>query len=94
MTLVLVAVGVVVGRSMYHLRVQNFVATDGESHEYYIRDTIAVDSLVTLMEADYRPASLRNWRRHARKAGFRRVLPGHYTVSPAIGDRMLIWMFQ
>lgn len=92
--LVILTVGIVVGRSMYHLRVQNFVATDGGNHEYYIRDTIAVDSLVTLLEADYRAASLRNWHRHVRKAGFRRVLPGHYTVGPALGDRMLIWMFQ
>lgn len=90
-----IAVGVVVGRSMYHLRVQNFRAADGENHDFYIRDTIAVDSLLTLLaEADYHPASMWSWRRHAKKAGFRHVLPGHYTLAPAIGDRMLIWMFQ
>lgn len=94
-TFAVIIAGVCIGRSMYHLRVQNFAATDGEKHEFFIRDTIAVDSLVTLLsEASYQPASLRDWRRHARKAGFSRVLPGHYTVEAAMSDRMLIWMFQ
>lgn len=86
--------GWLVGRSMYHLRVQNFAATDGEKHEFYIRDTITVDSLVSLLKADYQPASMWDWRRHQKKAGFQRALPGHYTVDSAISDRMLIWMFQ
>jgi UPF0755 protein len=94
LAVVVVVVGVLVGRSMYHLRVRNYVATDGEKHEYFIPDTISADSLVAMLETDYQAASKWSWRRHQKKAGFRRVLPGHYTVEPAMSDRMLIWMFQ
>lgn len=87
--LLLVVAGVS-GNRYYRLNYSNFTSKDGEQHGYYIYPASSLDSVITLIAADYRVGSMRQWHRHVRKQGLNEVKPGYYKLPVRFGDKVLI----
>ena len=74
----------------YRLEVCNYESYDGESHGYYVYPGMTADSLLTLMQKDYRIGSMTDWRLHARYMLYTSPTPGYYKFPARIGDKHLI----
>lgn len=74
----------------YRLEISNFRSLDGESHAYNIYPGSSIDSVLTLMEADYDIGSHQDFKLHARHLHFNYPEPGHYEFGNQLGNRELI----
>ena len=74
----------------YRLEISNFRSIDGESHAYNIYPGASIDSILTLMEADYDIGSRQDFKLHARYMHFNYPEPGHYEFDDQLGNRELI----
>jgi UPF0755 protein len=74
----------------YRLEISNFRSTDGEKHAYNIYPGASIDSVLTLMEADYDIGSHQDFKLHARYMHFNYPEPGHYEFGNQLGNRELI----
>lgn len=83
-------VGGILLEQYYRLEVCNFEARDEASHGYYVYPDMSLDSLVSLMRADYDIASEADWRLHKRQMPFANPKPGYYRFPPRLGDKHLI----
>lgn len=78
----------------YRLEVCNFQSYDGESHGYYVYPDMSADSLLTLMQKDYRIGSMTDWRWHRRHMVYIAPQTGYYRFPARIGDKHLIRRLQ
>lgn len=78
------------GVRYYHYARSNFSANDGEEHSYYIYPGASLDSVMSLIEADYTVASLSAWRRDCAKVELTEPVPGHYTFPARMANRQLL----
>ena len=74
----------------YRLEISNFRSLDGEQHAYNIYPGATIDSVLTLMEADYDIGSRQDFILHARHLHFNYPEPGHYVFNEQLGNRELI----
>ena len=74
----------------YRLEINNFRSFDGESHVYNIYPGATIDSVLTLMEADYDIGSRQDFKLHAQYMHFNYPEPGHYLFDNQLGNRELI----
>ena len=74
----------------YRLEISNFRSLDGMSHTYNIYPGATIDSVLTLMEADYDIGSRQDFMLHARYMHFNYPEPGHYAFNEQLGNRELI----
>ena len=87
--IMLVAVSIAM-KHYYRLEISNFESFDGESHAYNIYPGASIDSVLTLMEADYDIGSRQDFKLHARYMHFNYPEPGHYRFDNQLGNRELI----
>ena len=78
------------GVRYYHYARSNFSANDGEEHSYYIYPGASLDSVMSLIDADYMVSSLSAWRRDCAKVGLTEPVPGHYTFPARMANRQLL----
>ena len=74
----------------YRLEISNFRSLDGEMHAYNIYPGASMDSVLSLMEADYDIGSQQDFKLHARYMHFNYPEPGHYEFGEQLGNRELI----
>ena len=77
-------------KQYYRLEISNFRAIDGGRHAYNIYPGASIDSILTLMEADYDIGSRQDFKLHARYMHFNFPEPGHYEFDEQLGNRELI----
>lgn len=78
----------------YRLEVCNFESIDGESHGYYVYPNATADSVIALMQEDYKIASMSAWKRHQKRLYFKSPKAGYYKFPARIGDKHLIRRLQ
>ena len=74
----------------YRLEINNFESFDGAGHTYNVYPGATIDSVLTLMEADYDIGSRQDFMLHARYMHFSYPEPGHYAFDEQLGNRELI----
>lgn len=89
-----IVIGIGFGVSYYRLEVCNFKSYDGDGHGYYVYPGMSLDSLKTLMQADYKIISEAGWRMDVRRAAFAAPKAGYYRFPAHIGDKHLIRRLQ
>ena len=78
------------GVRYYRYARSNFSSNDGEEHAYYIYPGASLDSVMTLIEADYTIASPMAWRRDCAKVDLTAPKPGHYRFPVRMANRQLL----
>lgn len=78
------------GVRYYRFARSNFSSNDGQEHSYYIYPGASLDSVMTLIEADYTIASRSAWQRDCDKIDLKEPKPGHYTLPVRVANRQLL----
>ncbi|MCQ2342028.1 MAG: endolytic transglycosylase MltG [Paludibacteraceae bacterium] len=87
----LIAVTLCVGAwGYYRGYVCNWASTDNQSHGYYIYPDMPVDSVLHMVQADYRISSPLWLHWHIRCAGWNKPCAGYYEFPERMGDKTLI----
>lgn len=83
-----------IAEQYYRLEVCNFESIDHESHGYYIYPNAPVDSVLTIIAADYDIANRHDWKKHCRTMLFTTARAGYYELPRRFGDKHLINRLQ
>ena len=78
------------GVRYYRFARSNFSSNDGQEHSYYIYPGASLDSVMTLIEADYTIASRSAWQRDCDKIDLKEPKPGHYTLPVRVANRQFL----
>ena len=78
------------GKHYYHLKISNFRSEDGLEHSYNIYPGTSIDSVLSMLDADYDIGSHQDFKLHAQLMRFHYPEPGHYTFDNNISNRELI----
>ena len=78
----------------YRLHVSNFTSRDGKPHSYNIYPGTTIDSVLSMIRADYEVHGEMDLRMHMRMLLVTAPEPGHYEFPAKMGDKMLINRLQ
>lgn len=74
------------GQQYYRLKVSNIESVDGKEHRLYVYPGASLDSVLQVVQKDYRVASVWSLRLHARLMHFQRPKAGCYLLPKSEGD--------
>ena len=74
------------GQQYYRLKVSNIESVDGKEHRLYVYPGASLDSVLQVVQSDYRVASVWSMRLHARLMHFQRPKAGCYLLPKSEGD--------